>query len=78
MPAENIEAERARIREIMASHAAKMNPKLADVLAYDSKVSASVAVSALANSVEPSGRMPTNPGGARSHPCRQETAGRLK
>ena len=48
----NIEAERRRIREILACPGAKMNPKLADALAYDSSVTASVAIGVLAHTTE--------------------------
>jgi hypothetical protein len=58
----NIEAERNRIREILACPGAGMNPD-ADILAYDSNVSASVAIGVLVNSVETAsgGTLPSNP-----------------
>jgi hypothetical protein len=57
----DIEAERNRIREILACPGAGMNPKLADYLAYDSNVSASVAVGVLAHSLKMGGTLPTDP-----------------
>jgi hypothetical protein len=58
----DIEAERNRIREILACPGAGMNPKLADYLAYDSKVTASVAIGVLAHTIETaSGTLPTDP-----------------
>ena len=58
----NIEAERSRIREILACPGARMNPKLADCLAYNSSVSASVVKGVLAHTLETaSGTLPMNP-----------------
>ena len=45
--AADIEAERTRIREILASPGAQMNPNLAEYLAYDSNLTASVAIGIL-------------------------------
>jgi hypothetical protein len=62
----NIEAERRRIREILACPGAKMNPKLADALAYDSSVTSSVAVNVLAQSLKKA--LATLPGGVGTLP----------
>jgi hypothetical protein len=48
----NIEGERNRIWEILACPGARMNPKLAECLAYDSNVTASVAIGVLAHTLE--------------------------
>jgi hypothetical protein len=61
----NIEAERRRIRGILAP-GAKMNPKLADALAYDSSVTSSVAVNVLAQSLKKA--LATLPGGVGTLP----------
>jgi hypothetical protein len=54
----DIGAERSRIREILACPGARMNPKLADALAYDSNVTASVAAGVLLHATE---RVPGTP-----------------
>jgi hypothetical protein len=58
--AADIEAERTRIREILASPGAQMNPKLADYLAYDSNLTASVAIGILEHA-KTARTLPTNP-----------------
>jgi hypothetical protein len=49
MGLKHIGDEKNRIRQILACPGARMNPELADTLAYNSSVSASVAIGVLAS-----------------------------
>jgi hypothetical protein len=57
----DIEAERKRIKEILACPGARMNPSMADHLANDTMITASVAIGVLAFSTHVNGTLPTDP-----------------